>query len=222
MRWQLLPCDDAAAAQLAAAAHLHPLVARLLVQRGISTPEAAAAFLAPALAQLHSPYLMTGMREAITRLEAAIARREKILIYGDYDVDGTTAVVILKTAIELCGGAADFHVPHRIREGYGMRDEVIERAAADGIRLIISVDTGIRAFVAADTARRLGTTFRWRRISTRGILSSSRPAAARSPTWAAWSWTRRTPRMPWNFAPRCPANSVRSKKLSGCSRASRP
>jgi len=71
-------------------------------------------------------------------------------------VDGTTAIVILKTAIELCGGAADFHVPHRIREGYGMRDEVIERAAADGVRLIISVDTGIRAFAAADTARRTG------------------------------------------------------------------
>ncbi|MGB0042508.1 MAG: single-stranded-DNA-specific exonuclease RecJ, partial [Terriglobales bacterium] len=71
-------------------------------------------------------------------------------------VDGTTAIVILKTAIELCGGTADFHVPHRIREGYGMRDEVIERAAADGVRLIISVDTGIRAFAAAETARRTG------------------------------------------------------------------
>ena len=78
------------------------------------------------------------------------------MIYGDYDVDGTTAIVILKTAIELCGGAADFHVPHRIREGYGMRDEVIERAAADGVRLIISVDTGIRGFAAAETARRTG------------------------------------------------------------------
>jgi len=85
-----------------------------------------------------------------------LERKEKILIYGDYDVDGTTAIVILKTAIELCGGAADFHVPHRIREGYGMRDEVIERAAADGVRLIISVDTGIRAFAAAETARRTG------------------------------------------------------------------
>ena len=83
-------------------------------------------------------------------------RKEGILIYGDYDVDGTTAIVILKTAIELCGGTADFHVPHRIREGYGMKDDVIERAAAAGIRLIISVDTGIRAFAAAETAERLG------------------------------------------------------------------
>ena len=99
---------------------------------------------------------MTGMQAAVDRLEAAIERKERILIYGDYDVDGTTAIVILKTAIELCGGAADFHVPHRIREGYGMKDDVIEGAASQGVRLIISVDTGIRAFSAAETAERLG------------------------------------------------------------------
>jgi single-stranded-DNA-specific exonuclease len=96
------------------------------------------------------------MKSALDRLEAALERKEKILIYGDYDVDGTTAIVILKTAIELCGGAADFHVPHRIREGYDLRDDVIERAATDGVRLIVSVDTGIRAFAAAETARRTG------------------------------------------------------------------
>ena len=96
------------------------------------------------------------MRVAVERLAAAIARKEKVLIYGDYDVDGTTAIVVLKTAIELCGGVVDFYVPHRIREGYGMRDDVIEQAATSGVRLIISVDTGIRAFAAADTARRAG------------------------------------------------------------------
>ncbi|MGC2369354.1 MAG: single-stranded-DNA-specific exonuclease RecJ, partial [Candidatus Sulfotelmatobacter sp.] len=89
-------------------------------------------------------------------IDAAIERKESILIYGDYDVDGTMAVIILKTAIELCGGTADFHVPHRIREGYDMRDDVIERAAAAGIRLIISVDMGIRAFAPAETAHHLG------------------------------------------------------------------
>src|SRR5947209_20530466 len=99
---------------------------------------------------------MSGMKAAVDRLDAAIERKEGILIYGDCDVDGTTAIVVLKTAIELCGGIADFHVPHRIREGYGMRDDVIERAAADGVRLIISVDTGIRAFAAGETASRLG------------------------------------------------------------------
>src|SRR5450755_4117612 len=133
-----------------------PVLADLLVARGIDDPEVAGHFLAPDVGDLHDPLRMTGMHSALDRLEAALERKEKVLIYGDYDVDGTTAIVILKTAIEICGGAADFHVPHRIREGYGMRDEVIERAAADGVRLIISVDTGIRAFAAAETARRTG------------------------------------------------------------------
>ncbi len=99
---------------------------------------------------------MLGLSAAVQRLDAAIERKEPILIYGDYDVDGTMAIIILKTAIELCGGAADFHVPHRIREGYDMRDDVIERAASAGIRLIVSVDMGIRAFAPAETAKRLG------------------------------------------------------------------
>jgi single-stranded-DNA-specific exonuclease len=99
---------------------------------------------------------MLGIDKAAERLRRAIANREQILIYGDYDVDGTTAIVVLKTAIELCGGNANFHVPHRIREGYGMKDDVIERAAASGVSLIISVDTGIRAFAAAETAQRSG------------------------------------------------------------------
>jgi len=135
---------------------LTPLVARLLVLRGVHTGEEAGEFLSPSLSQLHSPYLMRGMREAVERISAAIANREDILIYGDYDADGTTAVVILKTAIELCGGVADFHVPHRIKEGYGIKDDVIERAAAAGVKVVISVDTGIRAFQAAETARRVG------------------------------------------------------------------
>jgi single-stranded-DNA-specific exonuclease len=128
----------------------------LLVRRGITDPESARAFLSPTLSHLHAPERMTGLRAAVDRIDAAIERKEPILIYGDYDVDGTMAVIILKTAIELCGGSADFHVPHRIREGYDMRDDVIERAAASGIRLIISVDMGIRAFAPAETAQRLG------------------------------------------------------------------
>jgi single-stranded-DNA-specific exonuclease len=131
-------------------------LARLLVRRGITEPDAAARFLFPSLNHLHAPEGMLGLRAAVDRIDAAIERKEPILIYGDYDVDGTMAVIILKTAIELCGGAAEFHVPHRIREGYDLRDDVIERAAAAGIRLIISVDMGIRAFAPAETARRLG------------------------------------------------------------------
>jgi len=131
-------------------------LARLLIRRGITEPDTAAHFLFPALDHLHAPEEMLGLRAAVDRIDAAIERKEPILIYGDYDVDGTMAVIILKTAIELCGGAADFHVPHRIREGYDLRDDVIERAAAAGIRVIISVDMGIRAFAPAETARRLG------------------------------------------------------------------
>jgi len=134
---------------------LHTL-ARLLIRRGITEPDPAARFLFPSLDHLHAPEEMFGLHAAVDRVDAAIERKEPILIYGDYDVDGTMAVIILKTAIELCGGAADFHVPHRIREGYDLRDDVIERAAAAGIRLIISVDMGIRAFAPAETARRLG------------------------------------------------------------------
>jgi single-stranded-DNA-specific exonuclease len=156
VRWELRAADEQVVRRLADEARLGPIVARLLVARGVSTAEEAQRFLSPSLDHLHSPYDMLGMQAAAERLRAAIARREQILIYGDYDVDGTTAVVILKTAIELCGGQADFHVPHRIREGYGIKDDVIERAAAAGVSLIISVDTGIRAFAAAETAGRLG------------------------------------------------------------------
>jgi single-stranded-DNA-specific exonuclease len=156
VRWNLRSASPEEVTRLAEEARLSPTIARLLSLRGIRSPEQARHFLSPQLDDLHSPYAMSGMQEAVERVLRALARREKVLIYGDYDVDGTTAIVILVTALALCGGEADFHVPHRIREGYGMRDEVIERAAAEGVRLIVSVDTGIRAFAAAETARRLG------------------------------------------------------------------
>jgi len=156
MRWALRTADEAIVRRLTSELNLSPVVARLLVARGIYAPDHALRFLTPSLAHLHSPYEMLGMKAAVERLQAAIANKEPVLIYGDYDVDGTTAVVILKTVIELCGGVAQFHVPHRIRDGYGMKEDVIERAAAEGVRLIISVDTGIRAFAAAETARRVG------------------------------------------------------------------
>ena len=167
MRWIPKFADPSAVSSLVAALQRdsvlrlgNPRIAQtlapLLVRRGIQDSESAQNFLSPSLSHLHAPEKMTGLREAVDRLNAAIERKEQILIYGDYDVDGTMAVIILKTAIELCGGAADFHVPHRIREGYDMRDDVIERAAAAGVRLIVSVDMGIRAFAPAETAQRLG------------------------------------------------------------------
>jgi single-stranded-DNA-specific exonuclease len=156
MRWALRNTDETVVRNLTDELKLSPVVARLLAARGILSPDEAQRFLSPQLSHLHSPYAMAGMKAAVERLQAAIALKEDILIYGDYDVDGTTAVVILKTAIELCGGVTQFHVPHRINDGYGMKDDVIERSAEAGVRLIISVDTGIRAFAAAETARRVG------------------------------------------------------------------
>jgi len=156
VRWRLRESSPENVDRLTREAGLSPLIARLLAARGIATPQRAEEFLSPSLSHLHSPYLMSGLRAAVDRLRAAIERKETVFIYGDYDVDGTTAIVILKAALELCGGKVEFHVPHRIREGYGMRDEVIERAAEQGIRLIVSVDTGIRAFAAADAAQRCG------------------------------------------------------------------
>jgi single-stranded-DNA-specific exonuclease len=96
------------------------------------------------------------MGAAVDRLEAAIANHQPILLYGDYDVDGTTAVVLLKTTIEMLGGEARFHVPHRLREGYGLQSSVLETAYAEGVRLVITVDTGMRAFAEAETCRRIG------------------------------------------------------------------
>jgi single-stranded-DNA-specific exonuclease len=167
MKWALKTAEPARLESLAEELRSHSsfgakthdqatTLALLLIMRGITDAESAARFLSPSVSHLHPPELMTGLRAAVDRIDAAIEGKEQILIYGDYDVDGTMAVIILKTAIELCGGAADFHVPHRIREGYDLRDDVIERAAAAGVRLIISVDMGIRAFAPAETARRLG------------------------------------------------------------------
>jgi single-stranded-DNA-specific exonuclease len=164
MRWIQKPIDHPLVAPLIDGLRTNPalrgvsghILAPLLVRRGITDADSAATFLSPSLSHLHAPERMSGLRLAVDRIDAAIERKEPMLIYGDYDVDGTMAVIILKTAIELCGGSADFHVPHRIREGYDMRDDVIERAAASGIRLIVSVDMGIRAFAPAETAQRLG------------------------------------------------------------------
>ena len=155
-RWILTECDTDAARALAREAGLPLLIAELLVARGVRTAAEAERFLHPQFDHLHDPYSMLGMERAVERIRQAISLREPILIYGDYDVDGTTAVVLLKTAIEMIGGVVRFHVPHRIREGYGMQGEVLESFAGDGVRLVISVDTGIRAFAAAEAAEILG------------------------------------------------------------------
>ena len=150
-RWIFPPADDGRA--LAGALGIGALAARVLARRGLVDAAEARRFLRPSLADLHDPWTMRDMGRAVERLVKAIRGDEKILIYGDYDVDGTASVVILAKAIEMAGGSAVWHVPHRLHDGYGMRSEVVEDAAEQGVRLIVSVDTGIRA---AEEVRRAG------------------------------------------------------------------
>src|SRR6476660_8012142 len=154
--WQHLPCSEAQTSELAAALNLHPTVARLLCLRGLSAPEVAARFLTPSLDHLHDPFLLTDLHKAVERIEQAVARKEQIAIHGDYDVDGITSTVILRRALEMLGGSVVHFIPERLRDGYGLQAAAIERLHAEGVRLIVSVDCGIRATEAATRARELG------------------------------------------------------------------
>jgi len=160
--WTAAAGPSTASEELARALKLPEPIARLLIVRGYADETSAAKFLSPCLSHLHDPYAMHGMREAVERIRQALLAREPILIYGDYDVDGTVATVLLKTACERTAAALGvtpdirYHIPHRLREGYGMRESRIADAAAEGVRLVVSVDTGIRAHAAALEAARLG------------------------------------------------------------------
>src|ERR1700687_1081493 len=155
-RWDALPCDDAAAETLAAALGIAPVVARLLCQRGLSDPELATRFLNPSLDHLHDPMVLADMGRAVDRITAAIARKEKIAIHGDYDVDGITSTDILRRALEMLGADVVHFIPERMTDGYGLQPVAIERLHADGVALVVSVDGGIRGAEAALRACELG------------------------------------------------------------------
>lgn len=154
--WIWNPPDAARVEWLRGELAISEAVAQVLVRRGYADPAEAHAFLHPSLDRMHAGSQLKGLDRAVARLAQAIARQEKILLYGDYDVDGTMSIVLLTKAIELAGGTSEFHVPHRLREGYGMRAEIITEAAARGVSLIVSVDTGIRAGAVVEHARTLG------------------------------------------------------------------
>jgi single-stranded-DNA-specific exonuclease len=135
---------------------ISPAVARLLVIRGIDEPEAAQRFLYPSLDHLHDPFRLAGMSAAVDRILAAIDRKEKIAIHGDYDVDGITSTVILRRALELFGASVIHFIPERLRDGYGLQPETFDRLHADRVALVISVDCGIRGIDAARRAAELG------------------------------------------------------------------
>ncbi|MEO8596347.1 MAG: single-stranded-DNA-specific exonuclease RecJ [Candidatus Solibacter sp.] len=155
-RWLLPEEDHAAVAALAGALRIGTLAAKVLVRRGFSEAGAARTFLNPRFEDLLDPLTLKDMPVAVERIARAIRQGERILIYGDYDVDGTASVVLLTKAFEMAGGLVNYHVPHRLKDGYGMRPEVVEEVAAQGVKLIVSVDTGIRAAEVVKRANELG------------------------------------------------------------------
>src|SRR4029078_3363952 len=130
-RWDLLGGDDAATTALAESLGIAPIVARLLCQRGVSDPELAGRFLNPSLDHLHDPMLLADMGRAVDRLLAAIARKERIAIHGDYDVDGITSTVILRRALEMLGADVVHFIPERLKDGYGLQTAGIHRPAEE-------------------------------------------------------------------------------------------
>ena len=155
-RWIIADNNVAAAETLAGVMGVSPVIAGLLVARGYANEGDARRFLNPSFEQLHDPTLMRCMEESASRVLRAIDNGERILVYGDYDVDGTTGTVVLRRALQILGAKTGFHIPHRLTDGYGIQQAALERAAKDGYRLVISVDCGIRAHEPLYWARENG------------------------------------------------------------------
>jgi single-stranded-DNA-specific exonuclease len=155
-RWTLAQPDRGRSAELARSCSIPPLLAGLLLNRGIEDAEAARRFLSPNLSDLHDPYLLEDMEAAVTRLLTAVAERQKICIYGDYDADGLTSVAVLSGFLRQLGADCFYHIPHRIEEGYGLSAEGIHAAAGRGARVIVTADCGISAFEEAALCAALG------------------------------------------------------------------
>jgi single-stranded-DNA-specific exonuclease len=153
--WVISPTDPRAD-QLAKSLKVSPLLGQLLINRGVTDSQSGAAFLRPKLTDLISPELMPGVRDAAKRVQLAVNQKQKITLYGDYDVDGITGVAILWQILTLLGANVEYYIPHRIDEGYGLNVEAVESIAKGGTQLLITVDCGITANVAADLAKKLG------------------------------------------------------------------
>ncbi|MBD0293720.1 MAG: DHH family phosphoesterase, partial [Flavisolibacter sp.] len=158
-RWRLLQADKGKTESLFRVLKIHPALCRILVQRGIETYDAAHNFFRPQLSQLNSPWLMKDMEKAVDRVITAFERNEKILVYGDYDVDGTTAVACMYQFLKKQYGNIDFYIPNRYREGYGISKAGIDFAYENGFTLIISLDCGIKSVALIQYARDLGIDF---------------------------------------------------------------
>lgn len=155
-RWSLSDPDPDDVQNLCRALNISPLVGGMLVCRGFKDPAEASSFLEPSLEDMHPPELMRDMKVVVQRIFRAQNSKEKVFIYGDYDVDGITSTVILKRALEMLGLEVGYHIPGRLDEGYGLKAHVVEQAHESGYSLIITADSGIRAFEVCQVARELG------------------------------------------------------------------
>lgn len=144
-RWKIIPASEQEVAALHRELQVHPMISRLLVQRGIKDYETARLFFRPDPDHLHDPFLMKDMEKAVSRILRAFEKGEKMLVYGDYDVDGTTAVASLFQFIRQLHPSVEFYIPHRYREGYGISQAGIDYAAGNGFQLIVSLDCGIKS-----------------------------------------------------------------------------
>jgi single-stranded-DNA-specific exonuclease len=147
---------DAAARVVAREVGLHPVAARVLVARGYGTPEAASKFLSDALTELPDPFLMKGLPQAVQRLVRAVRHHDAVTLYGDYDVDGVTSTALLSTVLGQLGLEVRTYIPHRLEEGYGLNLPAIEKLAAEGTKLLITLDCGITSHAEIAKARELG------------------------------------------------------------------
>lgn len=154
-QWVVRPLDSRRD-RLAHCLKISPVVAQVLINRGIIDVRQAAEFLRPRLSDLLAPQQMPGVVEAAERIKKAVEQNEKITVYGDYDVDGITGISILWHLIQILGGNVDYYIPHRIDEGYGLNREAVESLAREGTRLIVTVDCGITAVESAKLAKQLG------------------------------------------------------------------
>ena len=154
--WESMPCDEATVARLGAALGISPITSRLLCIRGLNEAATAQRFLSPSLEDMHDPFALADMAVAVERILAAIARKERVAIHGDYDVDGVTSTVILRRALEMLGADVVHFIPERLRDGYGLQPAALDRLHAEGVHRVISVDCGIRGVEAAQHACALG------------------------------------------------------------------
>jgi single-stranded-DNA-specific exonuclease len=160
MRWTLKPKPDAKKlADLKEALQVDDVIATLLLQRGIETFEDAKRFFRPSLSDLHDPFLMKDMHKAVERIEKAIANKENILVYGDYDVDGTTAVALMASYLKTVHPLVHTYIPDRYDEGYGVSYKGIDFASENDFSLIITLDCGIKAIDKVAYAQNLGVDF---------------------------------------------------------------